>query len=68
MTATAAAQFFFEDVELHGIRETPGMTVTEAHVALYGGVTGDLAPAATAVFVRKCRRSMAPPIRRVVSA
>ncbi len=45
MTATAAPQFFFEDVELHGIRETPGITVTEAHVALYGGVTGDLAPA-----------------------
>jgi acyl dehydratase len=44
MSATAAPQFFFEDVELHGIRETPAMTVTEAHVALYAGVTGDSAP------------------------
>jgi 3-hydroxybutyryl-CoA dehydratase len=45
VTATASPTFFFEDVELHGIRETPAITVTEAHVALYGGVTGDAAPA-----------------------
>jgi acyl dehydratase len=40
------SRFFFEDVVLHGVVETPGMTVTEAHVALYGGVTGDGASAA----------------------
>lgn len=28
---------------LHGVLETPAMTVTEAHVALYAGVTGDAA-------------------------
>src|SRR5919108_2406169 len=37
------ARFYFEDVVLHGVLETPAMTVTEAHVALYGGVTGDAA-------------------------
>ena len=26
---------------LHGVLETPAMTVTEAHVALYAGLTGD---------------------------
>jgi 3-hydroxybutyryl-CoA dehydratase len=45
VTATAASRFFFEDVELHGVRETPAITVTQAHVALYAGVTGDVAPA-----------------------
>ena len=39
--SVTASRFFFEDVVLHGVVETPGMTVTEAHVALYGGVTGD---------------------------
>jgi acyl dehydratase len=43
--SAAPSTFFFEDVELHGIRETPAVTVTEAHVTLYGGVTGD-APSA----------------------
>jgi acyl dehydratase len=41
VSVVAPARFFFEDLELHGIRETPAMTVTEAHVALYSGVTGD---------------------------
>jgi acyl dehydratase len=45
VSVVAPSRFYFEDVELHGIRETPAITVTEAHVALYGGVTGDLAPA-----------------------
>ena len=45
MSVAAPARFFFEDVELHGIRETPAITVTQAHVALYSGVTGDGAPA-----------------------
>ena len=44
MSVVAPARFFFEDVELRGIRETPAITVTEAHVALYSGVTGDAAP------------------------
>ena len=30
---------YFEDIELDEIRETPAITVTEAHVALYLGVT-----------------------------
>lgn len=41
MTAVAPSRFFFEDVALHGVIETPGVTVTQAHVALYAGVTGD---------------------------
>jgi acyl dehydratase len=40
----AAARFYFEDVALHAVLETPAMTLTETHVALYGGVTGDAAP------------------------
>ena len=44
MSVVAPARFFFEDVELRGIRETPAITVTEAHVALYSGVTGDARP------------------------
>jgi acyl dehydratase len=45
VSVLAPSRFFFEDVELHGIRETPAITVTEAHVALYSGVTGDAPPA-----------------------
>ena len=41
--SVAAPRFYFEDVVLHGVLETPGMTVTEAHVALYAGLTGDTA-------------------------
>lgn len=41
MTVAAPSRFFFEDVVLHGVIETPAMTVTRAHVALYAGVTGD---------------------------
>jgi hypothetical protein len=29
---------YFEDVVVHGAQETPAMTVTEAHVALYAGI------------------------------
>jgi acyl dehydratase len=32
---------YFEDVVVDARHETPAMTITEAHVALYGGVTGD---------------------------
>jgi len=35
---TGPARLYFEDVELHGAQETPAMTVTEAHVALYAGI------------------------------
>jgi acyl dehydratase len=41
--SVAAPRVYFEDVVLHGVLETPGMTVTEAHVALYAGLTGDTA-------------------------
>jgi acyl dehydratase len=33
-------QFYFEDVEIGRVLETPGMTVTEAHVAMYAGLVG----------------------------
>jgi len=33
-------QFYFEDVEIGKVLETPAMTVTETHVALYGGLVG----------------------------
>jgi acyl dehydratase len=41
VTATAASRFFFEDVVLHGVIDTPAITITRAHVALYAGITGD---------------------------
>jgi acyl dehydratase len=37
---TAASQYYFEDVEIGKVLETPAMTVTEAHVAMYGGLVG----------------------------
>jgi acyl dehydratase len=46
VSVAAPSRFFFEDVELHGVRETPAITVTKAHVALYAGVTGDVPPEA----------------------
>jgi len=33
-------QSFFEDVQIDEVLETPAMTVTDAHVALYGGLVG----------------------------
>ncbi len=33
-------EFYFEDMEIGKELETPAMTVTEAHVALYGGLVG----------------------------
>ncbi|MBI3635920.1 MAG: hypothetical protein HY216_06835 [Candidatus Rokubacteria bacterium] len=36
---------YFEDVEVGDVLVTPAMTVTEAHVSLYRGVTGDTGPA-----------------------
>lgn len=36
-------QSYFEDVVLHGVLETPGMTLTQAHVAMFRAVGGDTA-------------------------
>ena len=42
MTAVGARdRTYFEEVEVDSRHETPGMTVTEAHVTLYSGLTGD---------------------------
>ena len=35
------SQFYFEDVALHGVLDTPAMTITEAHVGLYAGISQD---------------------------
>jgi len=43
-TAAAPAQCFFEDVEVNVPLETPGMTLTRAHVALFTGITGEAGP------------------------
>ena len=44
MTPGAATRpgprFYFEDVVLNGVVDTPAMTVTEAHVKLFRGLTG----------------------------
>ena len=44
--SASRAVSYFEDVQVDARFETPAMTVTEAHVKLYAGVTGDDAPAA----------------------
>jgi len=41
--AVVPAQCYFEDVEKGLPLETPGITLTRAHVALFTGVTGDAA-------------------------
>jgi hypothetical protein len=40
----APSQVYFEDIELGVPLETPGMTLTEAHVALFGGLAQIMAP------------------------
>jgi len=40
----AESQFYYEDVEVGKVLVTPGVTVTETHVALYGGLCGAPAP------------------------
>ena len=35
-------RFYFEDVVLHTVLETPAVTLTEAHVGLYAGLSQDL--------------------------
>jgi acyl dehydratase len=42
-TAVAPVQCYFEDVEKGVPLETPGVTVTLAHVSLFAGATGDAA-------------------------
>ena len=37
---SGSSQWFFEDVEIGRPLETPGMTVTEAHVEIYAGLVG----------------------------
>jgi acyl dehydratase len=41
--AVAPARCYFEDVEKGVPLETPGITLTAAHVTLFAGVTGDAA-------------------------
>lgn len=42
--AVVPAQCYFEDVEKGVPLETPGITITAAHVTLFAGVTGEAAP------------------------
>lgn len=37
----AVAHTYFEDTKVNQLVTTPAITVTEAHVSLYGGLTGD---------------------------
>src|SRR5712691_9744978 len=43
-TAPTPTQVYFEDIELKMPLETPGMTVTAAHVALFNGLAPTTAP------------------------
>lgn len=36
-------RFYFEDVVLRGVVDTPALTLTEAHVAIYSGVSHETA-------------------------
>ncbi len=36
-------RFYFEDVVLRGVVETPALTLTEAHVAIYSGLSHEVA-------------------------
>lgn len=44
MSPSAPPVTYFEDVVVGSRHETPAMTVTQAHVNMYAGVTGDAAP------------------------
>jgi acyl dehydratase len=51
-------QFYFEDVEIGKVQETPAMTVTDAHVTLYGGLVGVAAnPGCVQDFLPLCLSS-----------
>ena len=39
MSVAAPSHYYFEDVEVGDMLETPAMTVTEAHVGIYTGLT-----------------------------
>lgn len=39
--AAGERRLYFEDVEVGGIEETPGLTITQAHVSLFQGLTGE---------------------------
>ena len=39
------SRYYFEDIEVGTVVETPAMTVTQAHVTIYAGLTDDVAPA-----------------------
>ena len=41
MTQPEAPRTYFEEVEVGSRHETPAMTLTQAHVTLYTGLTGD---------------------------
>jgi acyl dehydratase len=67
---SGAARFYFEDVEVHSALETPALTVTEAHVALYAGIAQEAVddPQAVPAFLPLCLttglgwRSPQPPL------
>jgi acyl dehydratase len=40
------ARFYFEDVVLHGVVETPALTVTETHVTMFAGLSQEPPPPA----------------------
>ncbi|HWN55931.1 MAG TPA: hypothetical protein VNP91_12515 [Methylomirabilota bacterium] len=42
--SVAPSQVYFEDVEINVPLETPGMTLTAAHVTLFIGMTQDVSP------------------------
>jgi len=50
------SKFYFEDVALNAVLETPAMTITEAHVAMYAGLTHDdpLEPGAVPEILPLC--------------
>jgi hypothetical protein len=51
-----APRFYFEDVTLNAVLETPCMTITEAHVTLYAGLSHDepLEPGAVPEILPLC--------------
>ena len=47
-------RFYFEDLELGGVIDTPGITVTEAHVQTYRGLTRELDAATVPELLPLC--------------
>jgi acyl dehydratase len=48
-TPVVPNRFYFEDVVLHGVLETPAITLTRAHTLLFSGAFGDMPAEADAV-------------------